>query len=104
LRVSSSDQIKSELPDGDADPRRLAARACGELRGLRHIVAEGDALMFNRILVPTDFNAPSDAALEYAKVLAGQFGASLHVQHVVGELFATAPTDRRCTLPIRVIW
>jgi nucleotide-binding universal stress UspA family protein len=53
--------------------------------------AKGDAFMFTRILVPTDFNAPSDAALEYAKVLAGQFGASLHVLHVVGELFATAP-------------
>ena len=47
--------------------------------------------MFTRILVPTDFSAPSDAALEYAKVLAGQFGASLHLLHVVGELFATPP-------------
>jgi nucleotide-binding universal stress UspA family protein len=52
---------------------------------------EGDALMFNRILVPTDFSAPSDAALEYAKVLAGQFGASVHVLHVVGEDLANAP-------------
>jgi universal stress protein A len=53
--------------------------------------AEGDAFMFTRILVPTDFSAPSDAALEYAKVLAGQFGASLHVLHVVDELCAMPP-------------
>lgn len=47
--------------------------------------------MFTRILVPTDFSAPSDAALEYAKILAGQFGASLHVLHVVDELLFTGP-------------
>jgi nucleotide-binding universal stress UspA family protein len=38
--------------------------------------------MFRRILVPTDFSEPSDAALAYARVLAGRFGASLHVLHV----------------------
>ena len=38
--------------------------------------------MFSRILVPTDFSEPSDAALAYARVLAGKFGASLHVLHV----------------------
>ena len=31
--------------------------------------------MFTRILVPTDFSEPSDAALAYARVLAGKFGA-----------------------------
>ena len=39
--------------------------------------------MFTRILVPTDFSEPSDAALDYARELAGQFGASLHVLHVI---------------------
>jgi nucleotide-binding universal stress UspA family protein len=39
--------------------------------------------MFTRILVPTDFSEPSDAALDYARVLAGRFGASLHVLHVI---------------------
>jgi nucleotide-binding universal stress UspA family protein len=39
--------------------------------------------MFTRILVPTDFSAPSDVALEYARVMARQFGAALHVLHVV---------------------
>jgi len=38
--------------------------------------------MFKRILVPMDFSAPSDAALEYARVVAGRFGASLHLLHV----------------------
>lgn len=39
--------------------------------------------MFTRILVPTDFSEPSDAALEYARVLATRFGASLHLVHVL---------------------
>ncbi len=39
--------------------------------------------MFTRILVPTDFSEPSDAALAYARVLAPKFGASLHVLHVI---------------------
>jgi nucleotide-binding universal stress UspA family protein len=38
--------------------------------------------MFSRILFPTDFSEPSDAALAYARALAGKFGASLHVLHV----------------------
>ena len=38
--------------------------------------------MFTRVLVPTDFSAPSDAALEYARTVARRFGASLHLLHV----------------------
>ena len=38
--------------------------------------------MFTRILVPTDFSASSDAALEYARTFAGVFGSSLHLLHV----------------------
>jgi nucleotide-binding universal stress UspA family protein len=38
--------------------------------------------MFKRILVPTDFSAPSDAALECARSVATRFGASLHLLHV----------------------
>jgi nucleotide-binding universal stress UspA family protein len=41
--------------------------------------------MFTRILVPTDFSAPSDIALEYARTLARHFAAKLHVLHVIEE-------------------
>jgi len=38
--------------------------------------------MFKHILVPLDFSPPSDAALDYARGVALEFGASLHVLHV----------------------
>jgi universal stress protein A len=44
--------------------------------------------MFTRILVPTDFSEASEAALDYARVMAGKFGASLHVLHVFDAPFA----------------
>ena len=44
--------------------------------------------MFSRILVPTDFSPPSDAALEYARILAGKFGSTLRILHVIDD-----PTD-----------
>lgn len=40
-------------------------------------------MTLSHILVPTDFSAPSDAALEYAQLFARSFGASIHVLHVV---------------------
>jgi nucleotide-binding universal stress UspA family protein len=47
--------------------------------------------MFTSILVPTDFSAPSDAALDYARRLAATFGASLHVLHVIEAPFTAGP-------------
>ena len=43
--------------------------------------------MFSRILAATDFSAPSDAALAEARRLARSLGASLHVLHVVDNMF-----------------
>jgi nucleotide-binding universal stress UspA family protein len=61
-----------------------------------------------RILVATDFSDASDTALEYARTLAGQFGATLQVVHVFEDPFASGafvgdgtvmmPLDLRDTL------
>jgi universal stress protein A len=45
---------------------------------------------FARILVPTDFGPPSDAALATAKALAAQFGASIHLIHILHDPYAAA--------------
>src|SRR5436190_3737285 len=47
--------------------------------------------MFSRILVPTDFSPPSDAALEYARILTAKFGSSLRILHVIDD--PTAASD-----------
>jgi nucleotide-binding universal stress UspA family protein len=39
-----------------------------------------------RILMPTDFSETSDAALEYAVVLARAFSSSVHLLHVVRDI------------------
>ena len=39
--------------------------------------------MFGHILVPTDFSEASDAALDYARVLAQKFGATMQLLHVI---------------------
>jgi nucleotide-binding universal stress UspA family protein len=39
----------------------------------------------SRILIPTDFSAASDEALQYGKMLGERLGASLHVLHVIEE-------------------
>ena len=46
--------------------------------------------MFNRILVPTDFSEPSDAALQYARTVATKFGGTLHVLHIVEDPYRAA--------------
>jgi nucleotide-binding universal stress UspA family protein len=58
-----------------------------------------------RILVPTDFSETADAALEYAKTLATNLGASVHLLHVfqdpnipaayANEVFVPPPPDLR---------
>src|SRR5262245_38505553 len=46
-------------------------------------------LDIKNVLVATDFGESSDAALIYARALAGTFGARLHILHAV-EFVATA--------------
>jgi universal stress protein A len=42
-----------------------------------------------RIMAPTDFSAASDAALEYARALATQMGASIDLVHVFDDPFTS---------------
>jgi nucleotide-binding universal stress UspA family protein len=46
-----------------------------------------------RISLPTDFSDPSRNALEWALVVARQFGASLHVVHVLPESLVAPPVN-----------
>ena len=41
--------------------------------------------MFSRILIPTDFSPPSDAALDYARIMATRFGSALEILHVIDD-------------------
>lgn len=43
-------------------------------------------LAIKNVLVPTDFGSAADAALLYGRELAGRFGATLHLVHVVDTL------------------
>ena len=45
-------------------------------------------ISLKKVLVPVDFSDTSDIALRYGKALAGAFGATLHVIHVVQEPYA----------------
>jgi len=44
-------------------------------------------IVLKRILVATDFGPQADAALTYARALARNFGATLHVMHVAENFF-----------------
>jgi nucleotide-binding universal stress UspA family protein len=55
--------------------------------------------MITRILVPTDFSEPSEAALTYARTLARQFGASFHLLHVVEAPLVTGPFSSEMYIP-----
>jgi len=55
--------------------------------------------MITRILVPTDFSEPSEAALAYARMLARQFGATFHLLHVIETPFATGAFSSEIYIP-----
>ena len=46
--------------------------------------------MFARILVPTDFSAPAEAAVAYGRKMADQFDAALHLLHIAENPFLRA--------------
>jgi nucleotide-binding universal stress UspA family protein len=53
-----------------------------------------------RILVPTDFSAPAEVALNYARELAQAVGASLHVLYVMDDpLPGIKMPDHVCSIP-----
>jgi nucleotide-binding universal stress UspA family protein len=61
--------------------------------------------MFARILVPTDFSPPSEAALAYARELAHRFDAALHLIHIAENPFLRAVVnDRRVLEDATVRW
>lgn len=58
--------------------------AAASAAGLEDAVA-----LITRILAPTDFSDASDAALAYARALARQVSASVHLLHVFDDPFAS---------------
>jgi nucleotide-binding universal stress UspA family protein len=52
-----------------------------------------------RILVPTDFSATADAALEYARAFAVRLGASLRIVHVIEEAYFGGTVGGEVYLP-----
>jgi nucleotide-binding universal stress UspA family protein len=56
--------------------------------------APGSPLMgFRRILVPLDFSAASDPALDAARLLAARFESSLHLLHVLPEIYVDGGSE-----------
>ena len=53
-----------------------------------------------RILVPTDFSATSDAALDFATMIAGTLGASLHLLYVFEDPFVTGAFAAEAYVPM----
>lgn len=61
------------------------------------LTAETRAIQVTRILVTTDFSRPSLAAIPYALVVSGHFGAALHLLHVVD---TTKQASKSLMLPL----
>lgn len=53
-----------------------------------------------QILVPTDFSDSANTALNYARMLAGEFGSHLHLFHVVPEPYVYPWGTEISTLPL----
>jgi nucleotide-binding universal stress UspA family protein len=80
------------------DDRQTDRLECGTARAASFIGARNAPILrrpimaprVTSILVPTDFSETGDAAVAYAKTLAGCLGASLHVLHVFADPYAAA--------------
>jgi nucleotide-binding universal stress UspA family protein len=57
-------------------------------------------IALNRILVATDFSDCADAALKYGREFAANFGATLHVLHVVQDPYALACATEGFAAPL----
>jgi nucleotide-binding universal stress UspA family protein len=51
---------------------------------------EDSMITLRNVLVATDFGEAGNAALAYGRALAGSFGATLHVLHVVHDVFLSS--------------
>ena len=59
-------------------------------------------IVLKNVLVATDFGPPSEAALVYGRALARTFGATLHLVHVIENLFLTPmAADPRALMTVR---
>jgi hypothetical protein len=66
-------------------PREFFSAMSGMDAAATTLNTHAGGAMFSRILVPTDFSPPSDAALEYARILAATFGSTLRILHVIDD-------------------
>jgi nucleotide-binding universal stress UspA family protein len=61
---------------------------------------EAVMVAIRRILVPTDFSQPAEAALRYGRALAEEFGSTLHLMHVVPEPYIYPWGTEISTMPL----
>src|SRR5262245_19248330 len=56
-------------------------------------------MTIKNILVATDFSEPSEAALVYGRELATRFDATLHVLHVVANIYLAYGAESYAAIP-----
>jgi universal stress protein A len=56
-----------------------------------------------KVAVATDFSKAADQALRYGLTFAGQFGAELHLVHVIEDIIPTVPEPGLAMLPTQEI-
>ncbi len=90
------DAVTGGFPSDAMEGGAVRAPAGGFWRGRPWHVLCNDGAMedamiaLKNILVATDFSEAADAAVTYGRALAGAFGATLHVLHVVEDVYLSA--------------